>query len=628
MTASALRPGKCSCVYLPRDLFRSLLAATVRWNDAVRCRWKVTCARKPQFPELQISYTSENAGQAGGAVVLRDPATFKLQHAVVPPGVKYLVKYYAGAYGPDQYPDYVLQNTRVAENCSHEFTYKKGLFESTALFVSMTVEFDGNQAFISRTTRRGWTIKMTHSPPVATDAFLKTETIRVSGQTTTQSFQAISISCQADECGGSGAPRCRIAYRRSHTIGSNHSAKYLRCDTTGPCDVNIQDPNFDMLFYVQARCENDPGDWISSSWVWFEKPVKAPPPVNLMTTSAVQKTDPSGATSTPRPAEPTPPPIIPSITSWNVCCQHTFPCSNPCSVSTRDQTTLMLQGYNLDRVLRVSIGAQTLSCSTPQSSAYLCSIPPGLGTHDLTVGRFGASDWVVRSAIIYPLPRVSSVVASLLETAGGSAVTLRGTNLGGAVFGGFSISKSAPWTIPSGQVHFRVSASIGGTGAAGVAWVSDSEMILRTPHGVGSDRRILLSIHGTFIEPASTISYVAPQLASLDPSIGPGEGGIRVSLIGQFFGHWPYSDVNTRIFRSDCSATTWISDSAMICVSPKGEPGAAVPATVSVGGQIGVKQGAYQYTIATDKVVLVLAHSPTELQMPASGRYMCNWTHR
>ena len=601
----------------------------MRWNDVVRCRWKVTCARKPQFPELQISYTSENVGQAGDAVVLRDPATLRLQHAVVPPGVKYLVKYYAGAYNPDSLgpgiSDYVLQNTRVAENCSHEFTYKKKVFEPTALIISMTVEFDVHQAFISRTTRRVWTIKMTHSPPVATSEFLKTETIRVSGQTTTQSFQAISISCKADECGGAGAIRCRIAYRQSHTIDSHNNAGYLRCGATGPCDVNIQDPTFDMLFHVQARCENDPGEWISSSWVWFEKPVKATPPLNPMATSAVQKTDPSVATSTPRPAEPPPPPRIPQITSWDVCCQQTC---DPCSVSTRDETTLMLKGYNLDRVSRVSIGAQTLSCSTPQSSAYTCSIPPGLGTHDLTVGRPGDSDWVVRCAIIYPLPRVSSVVASLLETAGGSAVTLRGTNLGGVVFSGFKTDKSAPWNIPFGQVQFRVSASIGGTRAAGVAWVSDSEMILRTPHGVGSDRCILLSIHGTFIEPAGRISYVAPQLASLDPSIGPGEGGIRVSLIGQFFGYWPYSDANTRIFRSDCSATTWISDSAMICISPKGELGAAVPATVAVGGQIGVKQGAYQYTIATDKVVFVLAHSPTELQMPASGRYMCNRTHR
>ena len=599
----------------------------------MRRRWKVSCSLKPQFPAPQILYSSENVGQADGSVVLRDPATIKLQHAAVPPGVQYVVKYYAAAFDPDFYPDYFQSETKVPafdDACSSEFIYSKKRYDRPVLIISFTVEFNGDQPFTTMMTRKDWEIKMTHSPPDATDAFLKTETIDAK----TQRFKAITISCQNDECGGPGAPKCKVAYRRSGTIDSalGETTEYSHCDKTGPCDVNIQDPDYNtLLLHVQARCENVQEEWIPSSWVWFEMPIETTPPPNPMPSSTALPQDPSVATPTPPPTEP-PLPRIPNITSWHcTCCQQILDACDldacdPCSVGKGDRTVLTLRGHDLDRVSLVRMGTRPLACPTQQNTEYVCPIPHGLGANDLTVERMEGEDWVVQNAIVYPQPRVSGVVAGLAPTAGGSAVTLRGTNLGEAVFRGFSSSQSAPWTAQYDQVQFHVSASIGGTRAAGVTWVSDTEMVLRTPHGVGFDRRILLSIHDTSIKPAGMISYASPQLTSLEPSIGPSEGGIRVTLLGQSFGHQPSSDLNTRIFRTDCSATMWISDSSMMCVSPVGEPGPSVPATVVVAGQIGVKQGAYHYTGATDKVVLVLAHSPAEVRSSSSsGR--CAHTH-
>ena len=578
-------------------------------------RWKVACSLKPPFPAPQISYLSENVGQAD--VVLRDPATIHLQHAAVPPGVQYIVKYYAGAFNPDSHPDHFRSETKVptfAEGCSYEFTYNKQKYHFPVLIISMTVEFDADQAFTTMTTREEWAIKMTHSPPDATDVFLKTATI----DSTTHKFQAITISCRNDECGGAGAPKCRVTYRRFRTIDSAPGDAEI-CDEAGPCDVNVQDPQYNVLLMrVQARCENVEDEWIPSSWVWFEMPIQTTAPPNpILAPSTTPSQEPNAATPRPSPTEP-PLPRIPNITSWHcTCCEQIL---DACVLDACDPCSVTLRGHDLDRVSRVRIGARFLTCTTKQTTKYECSIRPGLGADDMTVERLEDADWVARNAIVYPQPSVSAVVAGLASTAGGSAVTLRGTNLGGAVFRGFSSSQSAPWTVHYEQVQFHVSASIGGTRAAGVTWVSDSEMVLRTPHGVGVDRRVLLSIHGNLIEPAGTISYVPPELTSLQPSIGPGEGGIRVTLFGQSFGHRLSSDVNTLILTSDCSATMWISDSSMMCVSPQGIQGSAVPATVVVAGQIGAKQGAYHYTSATDKVVLVLAHSPAELRSSSSGR--------
>ena len=236
-------------------------------------RWKVACSLKPQFPAPQISYLSENVGQAD--VVLRDPATIHLQHAAVPPGVQYIVKYYAGAFNPDHFRSETKVPT-FAEGCSYEFTYNKQKYHFPVLIISMTVEFDADQAFTTMTTREEWAIKMTHSPPDATDVFLKTATI----DSTTHKFQAITISCRNDECGGAGAPKCRVTYRRFRTIDSAPGDAEI-CDEAGPCDVNVQDPQYNVLLMrVQARCENVEDEWIPSSWVWFEMPIQTTAPPN------------------------------------------------------------------------------------------------------------------------------------------------------------------------------------------------------------------------------------------------------------------------------------------------------------------------------------------------------------
>ena len=79
--------------------------------------------------------------------------------------------------------------------------------------------------------------------------------------------------------------------------------------------------------------------------------------------------------------------------------------------------------------------------------------------------------------------------------------------------------------------------------------------------------QVLLSIHGTPLEPLATLSYQPPVLTSVAPSIGPREGGIQVTFFGQSFGYAHSPDLQARIWRSECSSSTWRSDSSLVCVS-------------------------------------------------------------
>jgi len=292
----------------------------------------------------------------------------------------------------------------------------------------------------------------------------------------------------------------------------------------------------------------------------------------------------------------------------------------------------MIRGKNLDLVQKVLIGQRTLEgCSSYPSDTYSCLVPPGLGVEDLTVkwtSMQGLREWKVPKAIRYPEPKVSDIDAGLSDTAGWGVVKIKGTSFGGGVFGGFSATTASPWYFDGAAsiggtsvagVRWRAAASIGGTSVAGVRWLSDSTLTLYTSRGVGLNLKILLSIHGTAIEPSGTLSYEAPQLMSVHPSIGPAEGGIQVTFSGRYFGFSEHLSSITNMHESQCSQTKWVSDSSMICTTPSGQLGAKVPATAVVGDQYGIKKGGYQYTSASGNVVLVLSQSPDELKASANG---------
>jgi hypothetical protein len=580
-------------------------------------RWKVVCSVKPRFPEPCIGYSSENVGTTAAVVLLGDPASLNFVHAALPTQVAYTVGYYAGAYDPKEniFSDYVSDKwiTLNLMGCSHQFTYQQNRYNSPVVYVRVTLTFDDSQPYHDTSKTEAWSIKIRLTPP--------TEVGRVSKSVTgsgPQPLKHIKISCRDDEC-VQAAP-CSVAHRRDLTQDT-----LTVC--TSPCEVQIQDQYVpDQLFDVQAQCTKvGLENWLPSTFMtFFSKEgfnLTNPVPNSYLSTTPPKQII---TTSPPRPIVTTPaPPRSLNITEWRLCNEQPFQnCLSPASVaSTYGSTHLMIRGKNLDLVQNVLIGQRPpVGCSSYRSDTYSCLVPPGLGVEDLTVtwtSTQGLQEWVVLKAIRYPKPTASTIEAGLSDTAGGGVVTIKGTSFGGGegVFGGFSATTASPWYFKG----FRAAASIGGTSAAGVRWLSDSILTLCISRGVGLNLKILLSIHGTAIEPLHTLSYEAPQLMSVHPSIGPAEGGIQVTFSGRYFGFSEHLSSITNMHESQCSQTKWVSDSSMICTTPSGQLGAKVPATAVVGDQYGIKKEGYQYTSASGNVILVLLQSPDELKASANG---------
>jgi hypothetical protein len=576
-------------------------------------RWKVLCSVKPRFPAPCIGYSSENVGTTAADVLLVDPASLNFVHAALPTQVAYTVKYYAGAWDPDdpQNSDYISWITLNLMGCSHQFTYQHKRYYSPLVYVRVTLKFEDSQPYQDTSKTEAWSIKIRLTPP--------TEVGRVSKSVTgSQPLKHLKISCRDDEC-GQAAP-CSVAHRRDLTQDT-----LKVCPS--PCDVLMQDQYVpDQLFDVQAQCTKvNSENWLPSTFMtFFAKEffnLITPVPNSYLSTSPPKQII---TTPSPKPIVATPaPPRSLNITEWRLCKEQTCQnCSSPASVaSTYMDTRLMIIGKNLDLVQEVLIGQRTLERISDPSDTYSCFlVRPGLGVENLTVtwastGGLKEYKFEPNARIKYPKPTVSTIEAGRLDTAGGGVVTIKGTSFGGGVFGGFSATTASPWYSDG----FHAAASIGGTSVAGVRWLSDSTLTLCTSRGVGLKLKILLSIHGTVIEPNHTLSYEAPQLISLNPSIGPAQGGIQVTFSGRYFGFSEHLSTITKMHESQCSQTHWVSDYSMICTTPSGQLGPSVPATAVVGDQYGIKKGGYQYTSASGNVVLVLSQSPDELKASANG---------
>ena len=594
-------------------------------------RWKVACSTKPPFPEPVVRYLSGTVEEESG-FVLQSPASLHFIHAEVPQQVPYRVLYYAGSYSPRAHAEYyngIAQELPVGEGCSHQWVYEKATTDSSALFVDVRIVFDDEQAFVSSFKEQVWTIKQTLSAPTASAPF-------IAWQGETEGY-LITVSCTPAECGslgnlldGTATPNCRVAFR--------YSADGAIATCEAPCDVNIQDldelaawgshPQYvPTLLDVQARCQHDTAGWIPSDFAVFLSPLLTKPALNPMPTPSPAYATQTGLPMTPAPLTPSPPAQL-NLSNWRICCPS-VPQLEPCHqcplASTEQETLLVLRGANMDLVNQIKIGERECPLSSQDNNRISCRIPAGLGTEDLKVTwRDGPvqTNEVMRDIVKYPAPNLDFMISGLLPTSGGNFVTVIGSNLGGGVFGGLLSDSASPWSVQFGSSGYRAAAAIGNTRASGVKWQSDSSLTLITPPGVGVDHKLLLTIHGAAsrLPLAYSLSYDAPVLTEMKPSIGPGEGGILVTFLGESFGRNSHGGSKTLIFSSECSRTTWQSDSTMICVSPRGEPGIDVPVSVAVGGQRGVMQGGYQYTKASDTVVLLMSASPEELAEPSEER--------
>jgi hypothetical protein len=94
------------------------------------------------------------------------------------------------------------------------------------------------------------------------------------------------------------------------------------------------------------------------------------------------------------------------------------------------------------------------------------------------------------------------------------------------------------------------------------------------PSGVGADLDVEVML-GNENRPSSIyrgfglFSYAAPEVSTVNPSIGNSAGGLPVTLSGSNFGA---ADFRPRAFVGSrpCARTIYVSDDKIVCVTPPG----------------------------------------------------------
>jgi len=184
---------------------------------------------------------------------------------------------------------------------------------------------------------------------------------------------------------------------------------------------------------------------------------------------------------------------------------------------TSGGTQVGLTGSNLAGATGVSFGGRAASFTVTSSTSMTATAPSGTGTVDITVTTpYGtsAANPADRYTYVAP-PVVSQVSPGAGPTAGGTVVTVTGSDLGGAT-----------------AVHF------GATAATGLTADTATSVTVTAPAGTGTVDVTVTTTGGTSgLGAVDQFTYApVPILSQVSPPTGPTVGGNSVTITGSGLG--------------------------------------------------------------------------------------------
>jgi hypothetical protein len=180
----------------------------------------------------------------------------------------------------------------------------------------------------------------------------------------------------------------------------------------------------------------------------------------------------------------------------------------PSSGTTAGGTAVTISGTNLGGATGVSFGGAAGKVTADSSTQITVTSPPGTGTVNITVTTPGGTATAGKFTYVTPPPVTTAVSPSSGTTAGGTAVTISGTNLGDATGVSFG-------------------------GAAGTITAdSGTQITVTSPPGTGTVNITVTTPGGT--STAGQFIYVtpAPAVTAISPSSGTIDGGTTVTITG------------------------------------------------------------------------------------------------
>ena len=244
---------------------------------------------------------------------------------------------------------------------------------------------------------------------------------------------------------------------------------------------------------------------------------------------------------------------------------------SPNSGSTTGGTAVTITGTNFAAGATVTFGSAAATGVTVVNGTTITATTPvgSAGGVTVTVTNPGGQSGSLGSAFTYlAQPTVSSVSPNSGSTAGGTAVTITGTNFAAGAM-----------------------VTFGGAAATNVAVRNSTTITATTPGGSAGAVTVTVTVSGQSGNLTSGFTYVvAPTVSSVSPNSGSTVGGTAVTITGTNFAVGA-----TVTFGGAAATNVSVANSTKItATTPAGSAG-AVTVTVTVNGQSGSLASGFTY---------------------------------
>jgi hypothetical protein len=335
--------------------------------------------------------------------------------------------------------------------------------------------------------------------------------------------------------------------------------------TTGGTAVTITGTNFAAGAAVSLGGGPATGvNVLNGTTITATTPAHAAGPVNIVVTN----TDGQSGTLTAGFTYVLPAPTVASVT--------------PISGSTTGGTSITISGTNFVAGATVSLGSSAATgVAVVNGTTITATTPAGAaGTVNMTVTNPDGQSGTLSNAFTYNLtaPTVSNVSPSTGLTAGGTAITITGTNFaaGAAV-------------------------SLGGSPATGVTVVNGTTIAATTPaHAAGAVNITVTNTDGQNGTLTAGFSYLlpAPTVSNASPNVGLTTGGTAITISGANF----VAGATVTVGGSPATGVAVLSGTTIAATTPAHAAGAVNITVTNTDGQSGTLTSGFTYVLPAPTV--------------------------
>ena len=220
----------------------------------------------------------------------------------------------------------------------------------------------------------------------------------------------------------------------------------------------------------------------------------------------------------------------------------------------------------------------------------------------VTFGTVGATNVVVvNSTTITATTPAGSAGATIVKvTVGGQSGSLTSAftyiaspTVSGVLPSSGPVAGGTAVTITGANFATGATVTFGGVAATNVVVVNSTTITATTPAGSAGVVTVTVTMNGQSGSLAGGFTYIAaPTMSSVSPSIGPVTGGTAVTITGTNFAAGA-----TVMFGSVAATNVVVVNSTTITATTPAASAGVVPVTVTVGGQSGGLTNGYTYVV-------------------------------